>query len=76
MVRDYGQGLSEEDQRQVWECFYQSPDVKVLSGSGVGLGLGLYLNRTLIEHHHGQVGVESTPGKGSTFWFSLPLAST
>lgn len=76
MVRDYGQGLSEEDQRLVWECFYQSPHVKVLSGSGVGLGLGLYLNQTLIERHHGQIGVESTPEEGSTFWFSLPLAST
>lgn len=76
MVRDYGQGLSEEDQRRAWECFYQSPDVKVLSGSGVGLGLGLYLNRTLIDRHHGRVGVESTPGEGSTFWFSLPLATT
>jgi PAS domain S-box-containing protein len=76
MVRDYGQGLSEEDQRLVWECFYQSPKVKVLSGSGVGLGLGLYLNQTLIERHHGQVGVESTPEEGSTFWFSLPLATS
>jgi PAS domain S-box-containing protein len=74
LIRDYGQGLSEEDQRLVWECFYQSPRVKVLSGSGVGLGLGLYLNQYLIECHHGHVGVESTPGKGSTFWFSLPLA--
>lgn len=76
MVRDYGQGLSEEDRQRVWECFYQSPKVKVLSGSGVGLGLGLYLNQYLIARHHGQVGVESAPGEGSTFWFSLPLAVT
>jgi signal transduction histidine kinase len=47
----------------------------VLSGSGVGLGLGLYLSRTLIEQQHGQVGVESTPGHGTRFWFTLPLSS-
>jgi PAS domain S-box-containing protein len=75
MVRDYGQGLSDEDQRLIWECFYQSPTVKVLCGSGVGLGLGLYLNKVLVDRHHGQVGVESVPGKGSTFWFSLPLVA-
>ncbi|GCF08557.1 sensor histidine kinase [Dictyobacter arantiisoli] len=73
-VQDKGMGLEPEEQRRVWECFYQSPKVKVLSGSGVGLGLGLYFSQTLIERHGGQVGVLSAPQEGSTFWFTLPLA--
>lgn len=73
-VRDHGQGLSAEDQQRVWECFYQSPKSKVLSGSGVGLGLGLYIGRILVEGYRGEVGVESELEKGSTFWFTLPIA--
>ena len=75
-VRDQGQGISLEEQQRIWECFYQSNDVKVVSGSGVGLGLGLYISQTIIERHGGQVGVDSTPGAGSTFWFTLPVATT
>lgn len=74
-VRDYGPGLPVEEQSKIWESFYQAPDVTVLSGSGVGLGLGLFISKALIEGHQGQVGVESTPGVGSTFWFTLPLAA-
>ncbi len=72
-VRDEGLGLSLEEQQRIWDCFYQSEQVKVVSGSGVGLGLGLYISQTIIERHHGQIGVDSTPGAGSTFWFTLPL---
>jgi PAS domain S-box-containing protein len=72
-VRDEGPGLSPEEQKRIWECFYQSDRVKVVSGSGVGLGLGLYISQTIIERHHGHIGVDSTPGVGSTFWFTLPL---
>ena len=75
-VRDQGPGLSREEQQRIWECFYQSSDVKVVSGSGVGLGLGLYISQTIVERHNGRVGVDSTPGAGSTFWFTLPVAST
>ncbi|GHO49106.1 PAS domain S-box protein [Ktedonospora formicarum] len=73
-VRDHGPGLSEEAQQNIWKRFQQVKGVPVLSGSGKGLGLGLYICKTLIEQLHGNVGVESTPGEGSTFWFTLPLA--
>ncbi len=72
-VRDEGPGLSIEDQARVWERFYRVPGIEVQKGSEVGLGLGLHISRTIIEQHGAQVGVESTPGRGSTFWFTLPL---
>lgn len=75
-VRDHGPGLSKEAQEKVWRCFHQVKEVPVQSGSEKGLGLGLYICQTLIEQHHGEVDVESTPGQGSTFWFSLPLANS
>ncbi len=74
-VRDQGPGLAAEEQARVWECFHRVPGIEVQSGNSVGLGLGLYICRIIIERHQGQVGVESIPGQGSTFWFILPLAS-
>jgi signal transduction histidine kinase/PAS domain-containing protein len=73
-VRDEGPGLSAEEQQAIWERFYQVKRIRVQSGSGIGLGLGLHICQTIIEQHQGQVGVQSSPGEGSTFWFSLPLA--
>lgn len=72
-VSDQGPGLSQQEIEGVWERFYQVPGVKVQSGSSVGLGIGLHICRTIITQHHGEVGVHSTPGQGSTFWFTLPL---
>jgi signal transduction histidine kinase len=73
-VRDEGPGLPPEEQERVWERFHRVTGIEVQSGTGVGLGLGLHICRTIIERHQGQVGVESTPGVGSTFWFTLPNA--
>jgi signal transduction histidine kinase len=75
-VHDQGPGLPHSEQAQIWERFHRVPGVEVQSGTGVGLGLGLYICRMIIQRHHGQVGVHSTPGQGSTFWFSLPLQYT
>lgn len=72
-VRDQGPGLSEEAQQDLWQRYHQVKGIPVQSGSGKGLGLGLYICQTLIAQHQGETGVESAPGEGSTFWFTLPL---
>jgi signal transduction histidine kinase len=72
-VRDNGPGLPLEEQEHVWERFHQVKDIQVQTGGGVGLGLGLYISRLIIERHQGGIGVESAPGRGSTFWFTLPV---
>lgn len=71
-VHDRGPGLSREQQQHIWERFYRVPGIAVKSGSGGSLGLGLHICRQLIERQGGQVGVESSEGTGSTFWFTLP----
>ena len=73
-VRDQGPGIAPQEQAHIWERFHQVAGIEIQSGSGVGLGLGLYISKTIIERHHGQVGVESVRGQGSTFWFTVPLA--
>lgn len=73
-MQDYGPGLPREVQERIWERFYQAPNVPVQSGPGIGLGLGLSICQALITRHNGQVGLQSVPGEGATFWFTLPLA--
>ncbi|GCE21490.1 ATP-binding protein [Dictyobacter kobayashii] len=72
-VRDGGPGLNAQQQKQIWERFYQDPDIPLQTGSGQGMGLGLHICQTIVQLHNGEVGVESEPGHGSTFWFTLPL---
>ncbi len=73
-VTDHGPGLPPGEHERIWERFHRVQGIEVQSESGVGLGLGLHISRTIIERHGGRVGVESTLGRGSTFWFALPLA--
>ncbi len=74
-VHDAGPGIPPNEHNKIWERFYRVPGVEVQNGSEVGLGLGLHICRTVIEQHHGHVGVQSKSGVGSTFWFTLPVAS-
>jgi len=71
-VRDQGPGLTPEQQQRVWERFYQVA-APGRQGPDGGLGLGLAIAKAIVEQHQGQVGVESAPGRGSTFWFTLPI---
>lgn len=67
-VRDQGKGLTAEEQANIWERFYRlERDTSV-----EGLGLGLYICQAIMQQHQGRWGVQSAPGKGSTFWFALP----
>jgi signal transduction histidine kinase len=75
-VQDEGPGLPWTEQSRVWEMFHRAPGVNIQSATAkaASLGLGLHVCKQIIELHHGQVGVESVEGQGSTFWFSLALA--
>ncbi len=70
-VRDQGVGLSQADQERIFNRFYRVDDT--LSRKTQGTGLGLYLAKAIVEAHGGRIWVESAPGRGSTFSFTLPL---
>jgi two-component system phosphate regulon sensor histidine kinase PhoR len=70
-VIDFGVGLSDQQRERIFERFYRVEDKKYMSS---GLGMGLYISQQIIDNHNGEIGVESQPGKGSTFYFDLPLS--
>ena len=72
-VQDQGTGISESDQKLVFEKYKQVGDV--ITDKPTGTGLGLPISKEIVEMHGGRIWVESTPGEGSTFSFSLPLAT-
>lgn len=73
LVGDHGPGLAPDEQQRIWERFHRGEGH---SGQNApGLGVGLFICRQLIEQMHGQVGIESALGEGSTFWFTVPLAA-
>jgi len=71
-VQDTGIGISEEDQQKIFDRFYRVDDPLVQSEAGTGLGLAI--TTSLIHMHGGEISVESKPGQGSIFTFTLPLA--
>lgn len=68
-VKDYGMGIDKQDQDRLFERYYRVENNHTISG----FGIGLYLSAEIIERHKGNIWVESELGKGSTFYFSLPL---
>jgi signal transduction histidine kinase len=70
-VRDTGPGIHEADQTKIFEEFRQADDSSTRKKGGTGLGLSIA--KRIIEMHGGRIWVESEPGKGSTFYFRLPV---
>jgi signal transduction histidine kinase len=70
-VSDTGPGLAEADQQKIFEEFYQVDGSSTRKKGGTGLGLSI--SKKIIEMHGGRIWVESAPGKGSTFRFSVPV---
>ncbi|MEI6043884.1 MAG: ATP-binding protein [Chloroflexota bacterium] len=70
-IRDQGQGISAENQTHLFDRFYRvrtRENVKV-----EGLGLGLYISYEIVKQHGGRMWLESQPGEGTTFYFSVPF---
>jgi len=72
-VADTGCGISPEGTSRIFERLYQEPNSN--ESSRKGLGLGLHICKELVEHQGGRIWVESRAGKGSTFYFTLPIFS-
>ncbi len=72
LVRDTGIGIGPQDQARVFQKWFRAADPLVREHPGNGLSL--YIAKNLIELMGGTIGFESEPGKGSTFWFTLPSA--
>lgn len=70
-VQDTGTGIDPKDQERLFSKFFRSE--KVIKENTTGTGLGLYLAKNIIERHGGKIWVQSEPGRGSIFTFSLPL---
>jgi len=72
-IQDTGVGIPPEHLPRLFEKFFQVDPTNTREHSGAGLGLAI--SKSLIEAHGGRIGVESQPGEGSTFWFTLPRLS-
>ncbi len=70
-IQDSGPGIPQDQQTRIFDRFAQLDNKQ-----RQGLGLGLYISKTLIESHNGKIGVLSTQGKGSKFYFTLPKNGT
>jgi PAS domain S-box-containing protein len=68
-VIDYGLGIAKTHQMQLFDRYFRlDRNTDKISG----LGLGLYISAEIIKRHVGEIGVDSEPGKGAAFWFTLP----
>ena len=67
VIADRGVGIAPEQQEQLFKPFFTTKDT--------GMGIGLNICRSIIEHHHGRMWVETNPGGGTRFYFTVPFSS-
>lgn len=83
-VCDEGPGVPSDQRRRIWERFERASGEPGATGalavdaapqplSGLGLGLGLHICKAIVQQHQGKVGLRTSPGHGSMFWFALPI---
>jgi signal transduction histidine kinase len=70
-VIDNGPGIPEELRARLFTKFYRAE--RSLTSGTRGTGLGLFISKTIIELHGGKIGIEADAGRGSTFYFTLPI---
>jgi signal transduction histidine kinase len=75
-VHEEGLTIPSEEQECLWERFHDAKGIVGEQESDQGFALDFYLSRAFIERHHGSVGVQSDPGHGATFWFTLPMEAS
>ena len=71
-VEDNGEGISPEDQDQIFSRFFRTASARATDNQGSGLGLAIV--KHLVNNLNGEVGLESKPEKGSIFWFTVPIS--
>lgn len=73
-IKDNGLGIPEEEKKYIFQKFFRAKNVS--EHQTQGSGLGLYISKMIIEKMKGKIGFKSVEGKGSTFWFTIPVEKT
>lgn len=74
-VKDQGPGIKPDEIQYLFKSFGHNKISSKPTSGEKSTGLGLAICKKIVEAHHGQIGVETAPGQGATFWFSLPISA-
>ncbi len=72
-IRDTGVGIPSRDLPHIFDRFYRVSSTRPRYRGATGSGLGLSITKSIIEMHDGRIGAQSLPGRGTRFWFDLPI---